>query len=93
MNNEQLLLIKKHRDTQIEQTKSTPQETLGITLNRQMETFSFSPKKNLAQDGNWLLEVTRSETTNSVFITSYENESFSTSVAGHWSSRGGADFI
>ena len=33
MNNETLLLIKKHTDTLIEQTQTKPQETLGIKMN------------------------------------------------------------
>ena len=39
MNNEVLLLIKKHISTLIEQTKTKPQETLHFKLNEQMETF------------------------------------------------------
>ena len=38
-----LLLIKKHTDTLIEQTKTIPQGTLENKTNKQMETFSFSP--------------------------------------------------
>ena len=45
LNNELLLLIKKHTDTLIEQTKSRPQETLEIKLKRQSEFFSFHQKK------------------------------------------------
>ena len=42
-----LFLIKEHINTLIEQRKSGPQETLQIELNKQLETFSFSPRKNL----------------------------------------------
>ena len=35
--------LKKHRDTLIEQTKTKAQETFEFKLNKQMETFSFSP--------------------------------------------------
>ena len=41
MNNELLLLIKKHIDTCIEQTKTKPQETLEFQMNQQMQSFSF----------------------------------------------------
>ena len=44
MNNELLLLIKKHTNTLIEQTKMKPQETLEFKLNKQMQTFSFNPQ-------------------------------------------------
>ena len=49
MNNELLLLIKKHTDTLIEQTKSRPQETLEFKKNKQMQTFSFSPPIKLGR--------------------------------------------
>ena len=38
-----LLLIKKHTDTVIEQIKTKPQGTLENKVNKQRETFSFSP--------------------------------------------------
>ena len=49
-----------------------------------METFSFSPLLNLVEEGKWLLAVTSSEATNSVFNTTDENHSFSISVPGRW---------
>ena len=39
MNNQMLLLIKKHADTRIERAETKPQETLEFKLNKQMETF------------------------------------------------------
>ena len=39
MNNELLLLIKKHTDTLIEQTKTKPQETLEFKMDKQMQIF------------------------------------------------------
>ena len=63
-----LLLISKHTDTLIEQTKTKPQETIAFQLNRQMETFSFNPPINLFEDQKWLLAVTIFNATNSVFI-------------------------
>ena len=39
MNNELLLLLKKHIDTIIEQTKTKPQETLEFKMNKQMQNF------------------------------------------------------
>ena len=66
MNNELLLLIKKHTDTLIEQTKTKPLETLEFKMNRQMQTFSFNPQNNLVE-GKWLLVVSSFVCTNSVF--------------------------
>ena len=39
MNNELLLLIKKHTDTLIEQTKTKPQETLGYKMKEKCKLF------------------------------------------------------
>ena len=57
MNNELLLLSKEHTDTLNEQTRTIPQETLDFKLNKQMETFSFSPPINLSEEEKWLLVV------------------------------------
>ena len=46
-----LRLNKKHTDTWIEQTKTRPQETPEFKLNKQMQTFSFKPPINLAEEG------------------------------------------
>ena len=84
MNNELLLLIKKHTDTLIEQTKTKPQETLEFKMNKQMQTFSFNPPINLVEEGKWLLAVTSFECTNSVFNITNENNSFSIIIPGHY---------
>ena len=84
MNNELLLLIEKHTDTLIEQTKTKPQETLEFEMNKQMETFSFNPPINLIEEGKWLLAVSSSECTNSVFNITNENNSFSKIIPGHY---------
>ena len=60
-------------------------------MNEQMETFSFSPILNLAEGGKWFLGVTSFEATNSVFIITDENNSFSNTMEGDWSSRGGVE--
>ena len=93
MSNELLLLIKKHRDTLIEQTKTKPQETIEFKMNKQMETFSFNPPIYLFEEGKWLLAVTSFETTNSVFNITDKNNSFSITTPGYWSSRNGAQTI
>ena len=67
MNKEVLLLIKKHTDTLIEQTKTKPQGTPELKMNKQMKTFCFSPPLNLVEECEWLLAVTCLEATNSVF--------------------------
>ena len=60
----------------IEQTKLKTQETLEFKINEQTETFSFSPALNIIEEGEWLLEVTSFETTNSVFDITNENKVF-----------------
>ena len=87
MKNGSLLLNKKHTDKLIEQTKTKPQETLEFKMNKQMETFSFNPPINLFEEGKWFLAVTSFEATNSVFIITNENKSFSTTIPGHWNSE------
>ena len=87
MNNELLLLIKKHPDTLIEQTRTKPQETLEFKMNKQMQTFSFNPPINLVEEGKWLLAVSSFECTNTVFNITNENNSFSIIIPGHYESE------
>ena len=87
MNNELLLLIKKHTDTLIEQTKTKPQETLEFKMNKQMQTFSFNPPINLVEEGKWLLAVSSFECTNSVFNITNQNNSFSIIIPGHYEDK------
>ena len=87
MNNELLLLIKKHTDTLIEQTKTKPQETLEFKMNRQTQTFSFNPPINLFEQDKWLLAVSSFECTNSVFNITNENNSFSIIIPGHYQNK------
>ena len=84
MNNELLLLIKKHTDTLIEQTKTKPQETLEFQMIKPMQTFSFNPPINLVEEGKWLLGVSSFECTNSVYNVTNENNSFSIIIPGHY---------
>ena len=84
MNIELLLLIKKHTDTLIEQTKTRPQETLEFKMNKQMQTFSFNPPINFFEQDKWLLAVSSFECTNSVFNITNENNSFSIIIPGHY---------
>ena len=87
MNNELLLLIKKHTDTLIEQTKTKPQETLEFKMNKQMQTFSCSPPINLFEEGKWLLAVSSLECANAVFNITNENNSFSIIIPGHYQNK------
>ena len=87
MSNELLLLIKKHTDTLIEQTKTKPQETLELKLIKQMQTFSFNPPINLLEEGKWLLGVSSFECINSVFNITNENNSFSIIIPGHYQNK------
>ena len=87
MNNELLLLIKKHTDTLIEQTKTKPQETLEFKMNKQRQTFSFNPPISLTEEDKWLLAVSSFECTNSVFNIIDENNSFSIFIPGHYQNK------
>ena len=93
MNNELLLLIKKHTDTLIEQTRTKPQETLEFKMNKQMQTFSFNPPINLIEEGKWLLAVSSFECTNSVFNITNENNSFSIIIPGHYQNKSDEETI
>ena len=84
MNNELLILINKHTDTMIEQTKTKPQETLEFKMNKQMEIILFNPPINLVEEGKWLLGVTLFDCTNSVYNITNENNSFSIIIPGHY---------
>ena len=84
MNNELLLLIKKHTDTLVEQTETRPQETLEFKMDKQMQTFSFNPLINLIEEDKWLLAVFSFECTDSVFNITNDNNSFSIIIQGHW---------
>ena len=87
MNNELLLLIKKHTDTLIQQTRTKPQETLEFKLNKQRQTFSFNPPINFLEEEKWLLAVSSFECTNSVFNITNENNSFSIIIPGHYQNK------
>ena len=87
MNNELLLLIKKHTDTLIEQTKTKPQETLEFKMNKQRQTFLFNPPINLVEEGKWLIAVSSFGCTNSVFNITDENNSFSIIIPGHYQNK------
>ena len=87
MNNELLLLIKKHTDTLIEQTTTKPQETLEFKMNKQTQTFSFNPPINLIEEDKWLLAVSSFECTNSVFNITDENNSFSIIIPRHYQNK------
>ena len=93
MINDFLLLIKKHTDTLIEQTKTKPQKTLEFLMNRQMQTFSFNTPINLVEEGKWLIAVANFQATISVFNITDENNSFSISTPGYWSSENGEELI
>ena len=84
MNIDLLLLIKKHTDTLIEQTKTKPQETLEFKMNKQRQTFSFNSPLNLIEEGKWLMAVSLFDCTNTVFNITNENNSFSIIIPGHY---------
>ena len=84
MNNELLLLNKKHTDTLIEQTKTRPQETLEFKNDKKIQTFSFNPPINLVEQGKWLLGLSSFECTYFVSNITNESNSFSTIISGHY---------
>ena len=84
MNNELLLLFKKHTDTMIEQAKTKPQETLEFKMSKQMQTSSFNPPINLLDEGKWLPAVSSFECTNSVFNITDKNNSSSINIPEPW---------
>ena len=84
MINDLLLLIKKHTDTLIEQTKTKPQETLEFKMNKQTQTFSFNPTLSLIEEGKWLMAVSLFDCTNTVFNITNESNSFSIIIPGHY---------
>ena len=88
-----LLLVKKRTDTLTEQLKTKPPETLEFKMDKQMQTFSFSPPIKLVKEGNWLLAVSSFECTNSVFNITDDNNSFSISTPGHWNSEDSEELI
>ena len=71
----------------IENTKTKPQETLEIKMNKQMQTISFNPPINLIEEDKWLLAVSSFECTNSVFNITDENNSFSIIIRGHYQNK------
>ena len=87
MNNELLLLIRKHTDTLIQQTRTKPQETLKFKMNNQKQTCSFSPPINFFEEDKWLLAVSLFECTNSVFNITDDNNSFSIIIPGHYQNK------
>ena len=87
MNNELLLLNKKHTDTLIEQTKTKPQETLEFKMDKQIQSFSFNPPINLIEEDKWLLAVSSFECTSSVFNITNEINSFSIIIPGHYQNK------
>ena len=87
MNNELLLLIKKHTDTLIEQTKAKPQETLEFEMNKQMQSFSINPPIKLVEEGKWLMAVSLFDCTNSVSNITNENNSFSIIIPGQYETQ------
>ena len=87
MNNELLLLIKKHTDTLIEQTKTKPQEALEFKMNKQMQTYSFNLPIKLVEERKWLQAVTSFEATICSFDITNENNSFSITIPYHWLSK------
>ena len=93
MNNELLLLIKKHTDTLIQQRKPKPQETLEFEMNKQRQNFSFKPPTNLVEEGKWFLGVSSFECTNSVFNTTNENNLFSIIIPGHYKTESAEKMI
>ena len=93
MDNELLLLIKKRTDTLIEQTRTKPQKTLEFKMKKPMLNFSFNPPSNLIEERKWLMAVNLFDCTNSVFIITNENNSFSIIIPGHYQNESDEETI
>ena len=87
MNNEKLLVIKKHIDTMIEQTKTRAQEMLEFKMDKQMQTFSFNPPRSLVKEGKWFLGVSSFECKNFVFNITSRNNRLLVSIKCYWCSE------
>ena len=55
--------------------------------------FSFWPPIGLFEEGIWLFGMTSFEVTNSVFIVTDENNTFSITRPSYWTSRGGTEMV
>ena len=87
MYKELLLLIKKHTDTLIEQTKTKPQETIEFKMNKKCKLFCLILQLIQLKKVKWLLTVSSFEATNSVFNITNGNNTFSITTPGHWNSK------
>ena len=86
------ILKKKHTNRVIEQTETKPQETLEFNkVNKQMQSFAFSPPLNLVEEGRWFLGVSFFGAVISVFKIITKNNSFLIGIPGYWTSRGGTE--
>ena len=88
-----LVLVEIHTDTLIEQAKTKHQETLEFRMSKQKHNFAFSLPINSTEEGKLLLRVTSFEATCSLFNITNGNNSFSISIPGYWTSRGGREKI
>ena len=79
---------KKHADTFFEQTKTKPQKTLEFKMNKQIETFLLNRPINFFEGKEWWVAVTSFKPTKFVLIISDENNTFSITTPGYWTSRG-----
>ena len=66
---------------------------LEFKLNKQMETFLFTPPINFSQELKSLLGVTSFEATISLFNIIVENNRFSITTPSNWTQEGGKEFI
>ena len=74
--------------------RTRPQEPLDFILNKHMETCSNKPPTiDLFEERKWLLAVTSFEAIISIFIITYENNSFSISTPGLWNPEGSGEII
>ena len=56
-------------------------------MNKQKRTFSFNPPITLVEEGKWLTGVTLFQCTISVFNMTNEDNSFTTTIPGHWQTK------
>ena len=82
-----LLSTKTRTDTLNERTKTKPQETHEFKMDKQMQTFSFSPPVTLVEECKLFLGVTSFEYTISVLNITDENNSLSFTIPGLWQTK------
>ena len=82
-----------HTDSWIEQTRSRLEDALEFTLMQQVDTFAFSPRISLTEEGNGLLALTSFESNNFVSKVTDEKSSFLITTPRRWTPKRSEEII